>query len=98
MIRPGRRCLKSTFLSHSHLASGVCRKKDFSVQLCGISVPLWWNYPWMKSLGDGTLKYALVNVTIRLLVWVLPVFLYLKFIDQVNPIEYLKLRQNWKRG
>ena len=23
---------------------GVCRKKDFSVQLCGISVPPWWNY------------------------------------------------------
>src|SRR5437773_6088543 len=27
-----------------HLAKGVCRKKDFSVQLCGISVPPWWNY------------------------------------------------------
>src|SRR5437773_8221135 len=27
-----------------HLAKGVCRKKHFSVQLCGISVPLWWNY------------------------------------------------------
>src|SRR5438034_4118787 len=27
-----------------HLAKGVCRKKDFSAQLCGISVPLWWNY------------------------------------------------------
>jgi membrane protease YdiL (CAAX protease family) len=59
---------------------------------------VFWIYPRMKSLGDDTLKYAVVNVTIRLLVWVLPVFLYLKFIDRVNPIEYLKLRQNWKRG
>jgi membrane protease YdiL (CAAX protease family) len=59
---------------------------------------VFWIYPWMKSLGDSTLRYALVNVTIRLSVWVLPVFLYLKFIDHLNPIEYLKLRQNWKRG
>jgi len=55
-------------------------------------------YPWMKSLGERTLLYALVNVSIRLAVWVLPVFLYLRYIDGTNPIEYLKLRQNWKRG
>ncbi|HYW73205.1 MAG TPA: type II CAAX endopeptidase family protein [Pyrinomonadaceae bacterium] len=55
-------------------------------------------YPWMKSLGERSLLYALINVSLRLLVWVLPVFLYLKYIDGVNPIDYLKLSQNWKRG
>jgi uncharacterized protein len=57
-----------------------------------------WIYPWMQSLGDATLRYALVNITFRLLVWVLPVFLYLRHIDHVNPVEYLKLKQNWKQG
>ena len=55
-------------------------------------------YPWMQSLGDMTLRYALVNIAIRLLVWVLPVFIYLRFIDRVDPLEYLKLKQNWKQG
>src|SRR5215510_1301700 len=55
-------------------------------------------YPWMKSLGDRTLPYALVNLSLRLLVWVLPVFLYLRHIDHQDPIGYLKLKQNWRRG
>jgi membrane protease YdiL (CAAX protease family) len=55
-------------------------------------------FPWMRSLGESTLRYALVNVLLRLLIWVLPVFLYLKYIDGVKPIAYLKLKQNWKRG
>ena len=52
----------------------------------------------MRSLGDTTLWYALVNIIFRLLVWVLPVFLYLRHIDHVDPIEYLKLKHNWKQG
>jgi hypothetical protein len=59
---------------------------------------VFWVYPWMKSLGDTTLRYALVNITFRLLVWVLPVFLYLRNIDHLDPIEYLKLRHNWNQG
>jgi len=55
-------------------------------------------YPWMRSLGERTLLYALVNVSIRLAVWVLPVFLYLIYVDGINPVAYLKLKQNWKRG
>jgi membrane protease YdiL (CAAX protease family) len=57
-----------------------------------------WIYPWMVSLGNTTFLYALVNISFRLLVWVLPVFLYLRYIDHLDPIEYLKLKQNWKRG
>jgi len=59
---------------------------------------VFWIYPRMRLLGEATLWYALVNVSLRLLVWVLPVFLYLRFVDRLNPIEYLKLRENWKRG
>ena len=55
-------------------------------------------YPWMRSLGENTPRYALVNVSLRLLVWVLPVFLYLRYVDGLNPIAYLKLRQHWRRG
>jgi len=59
---------------------------------------VYWIYPWMVSLGNTTLLYALVNISFRLLVWVLPVFLYLRYFDHLDPIEYLKLKQNWKRG
>lgn len=57
-----------------------------------------WIYPLMLTLGDTTLAYALLNITLRLLLWVLPVFLYLRYIDRVNPLDYLKLKQYWKRG
>src|SRR5262245_54893583 len=57
-----------------------------------------WIYPWIKTLGERSFRYAVVNISIRLLVWVLPVFLYLAFVEQVSPIEYLKLRRNWQRG
>jgi hypothetical protein len=55
-------------------------------------------YPWMQSLGDTSLRYALINICLRLLVWVLPVFIYLYFVDHVDPLAYLKLKENWKRG
>jgi membrane protease YdiL (CAAX protease family) len=55
-------------------------------------------YPRVKALGEATLLYALVNISIRLLVWVLPVFLYLRYVDHAEPIEYLKLKRYWKRG
>lgn len=55
-------------------------------------------YPLLITLGERSLSYALVNSGLRLLIWVLPVFLYLKFIDHVDPVDYLKLKQNWKRG
>jgi uncharacterized protein len=55
-------------------------------------------YPPMQALGTATLTYALVNIAVRLLLWVIPVFLYLRYIDHVNPITYLKLNHYWKRG
>lgn len=56
-------------------------------------------YPWAtKSIGDATLVYALINIVCRLLIWVLPVFWYLRHIDNVNVLEYLQLKQYWRRG
>ena len=62
---------------------------------------VWWVYqiyPWMLTLGEATLVYALVNVSLRLLIWVLPVLLYLRWVDGVDPIAYLKLKNQWQRG
>ena len=56
-------------------------------------------YPWAtRTIGDATLMYALINIAFRLLIWVLPVFLYLRYIDHVNVWEYLQLKQYWRRG
>jgi membrane protease YdiL (CAAX protease family) len=55
-------------------------------------------YPHLRNLGEQTLAYALINIGIRLVIWILPVFAYLRYVDRVNPIAYLKLRQHWRRG
>ena len=56
-------------------------------------------YPWAtRTIGDARLMYALINIACRLLIWVLPVLLYLRYLDQVNVWEYLQLKQHWKRG
>lgn len=57
-----------------------------------------WIYPHVAELGQTTLTYALLNIALRLLLWVVPVFLYLRFVDRVNPLEYLKLTRYWQRG
>jgi CAAX protease family protein len=55
-------------------------------------------YPKLVAMGDGTLTYAVVNLSIRLLVWVLPVLLYLRYVDRVDPFTFLKLNQHVRRG
>jgi len=35
-----------------------------------------------------------IFAVIKFLVWVVPVYFYLKLVDKVNPIEYLKLNKN----
>jgi membrane protease YdiL (CAAX protease family) len=53
----------------------------------------------MTTLGDNSLRYALVNIGIRLVVWIIPVFLFLKHVDHVDDaLDYLRLRSNWRRG
>ena len=56
-------------------------------------------YPWAtERIGETTLAYALVNIAFRLLIWVLPVLSYLRYIDHVNVLEYLQLKRHWRRG
>src|SRR5262245_48034721 len=52
----------------------------------------------IAALGDRTLAYALVHLTIRVIVWIAPVFLYLRYVDRVEPLEYLKLKRHIGRG
>ncbi len=77
-------------------------KKSFFVYLLAFFITwtgwVYFVYPAMTNLGEATLVYALANVGLRLLIWVLPVFLYLHYIDRVDTIEYLKLTSSWKRG
>jgi membrane protease YdiL (CAAX protease family) len=56
-------------------------------------------YPWAtRVVGNTTLQYALINFAFRFGIWVLPVFAYLRWVDRVEPFEYLQLTQHWKRG
>jgi membrane protease YdiL (CAAX protease family) len=55
-------------------------------------------YPRVVKIGDATLAYAVINIACRLLLWVIPVFVYLRYIDRVDTVDYLRLRAHWKRG
>ena len=55
-------------------------------------------YPRLRTVGEQSLLYALINITVRGLIWVLPVFLYLRYVDRVHPCVYLKLKHHWLRG
>jgi membrane protease YdiL (CAAX protease family) len=55
-------------------------------------------YPRVRALGDRTLLYAIANLGIRFTVWVLPVLGYLRFVDGVEPLQYLKLTGHVRRG
>jgi len=55
-------------------------------------------YPRLIAIGDTTLSYALLNLGLRLLIWVVPVLLYLRYVDGVEPFGYLGLRQHVRRG
>jgi len=55
-------------------------------------------YPRLVALGESTPTYALINISLRLLVWVAPVFLYLRHVDGVEPFGYLKLSHRVGRG
>jgi membrane protease YdiL (CAAX protease family) len=55
-------------------------------------------YPRLQSFGPATLTYALLSMTTRLVVWVVPVFVYLRVVDRVEPFAYLKLTGSVQRG
>jgi membrane protease YdiL (CAAX protease family) len=55
-------------------------------------------YPRLLAIGEATLAYAVVNITLRLLLWVAPVVVYLRRVDRVDPIQYLMLSRDVGRG
>lgn len=55
-------------------------------------------YPRLVAVGEKTLLYAVLNISIRLLVWVAPVLIYLRYVDGVDPFDYLKLTRRVGRG
>jgi hypothetical protein len=55
-------------------------------------------YPRLIAIGDATLTYALLNISLRLLIWVVPVVLYLSLVDRVDPAAYLRLSTYRGRG
>ena len=42
--------------------------------------------------------FTITNFSVKFVVWIIPVVLYLKFIDKVNYFSYLKLNKNIKKG
>jgi CAAX protease family protein len=56
-------------------------------------------YPRLTAaLGDTTLVYAIAQLSIRVLLWIVPVWCYLRYVDRVEPLDYLKLREHIGRG
>jgi membrane protease YdiL (CAAX protease family) len=56
-------------------------------------------YPRLTAaFGDKTLAYALGQLSIRVLLWVVPVWFYLRYVDRVDPLGYLKLKEHIGRG
>ena len=90
----------------SDAASNVHRRRasitPFLTYVAGFHAlwALWpyFGYPRLAAVGERTLAYAVINLGIRLLVWVAPVFVYLRYVDGVDPLQYLKLTQHVRRG
>jgi hypothetical protein len=54
-------------------------------------------YPFVESRPDVAAR-VLLNESIRFGIFVLPIWIYLKFIARENPFRYLKLSENVARG
>src|SRR5215468_4335728 len=55
-------------------------------------------YPRVQTFGSATLAYAAIALSVRFLYWIAPVLLYLRYIDGVNPFEYLRMTPPVRRG
>jgi membrane protease YdiL (CAAX protease family) len=55
-------------------------------------------YPRVITFGSTTLTYAVINLSFRFLYWIAPVLLYLRYVDGVNPFEYLRMTPPVRRG
>jgi CAAX protease family protein len=55
-------------------------------------------YPRLLAVGNTTLTYAALNLSFRFLFWIAPVLIYLRYVDGVDPLAYLKLTDHVRRG
>jgi membrane protease YdiL (CAAX protease family) len=56
-------------------------------------------YPRLTAaLGPATFAYAVSQLSIRMIVWLVPVWCYLRHVDRVDPLDYLKLKHHVGRG
>ncbi len=55
-------------------------------------------YPQARALGTDSLAFAIINQGVRLPIWILPVFVYARYVNGVNPLTYLKLASFSKRA
>ena len=56
-------------------------------------------YPRLTAaFGQETLAYAVVQLGLRMGFWLAPVWFYLRYVDRVDPFEYLKLKHHVARG
>jgi membrane protease YdiL (CAAX protease family) len=56
-------------------------------------------YPKLTAaLGQDTLAYAVFQLGIRMGLWLAPVWFYLRYIDRVDALDYLKLKHHVARG
>ena len=78
--------------------SRSARRKTFAPFLAYVAAfhLIWIVWPFVMyprltaAFGDKTLAYALVQLSIRVLLWVVPVWFYLRYVDRVEPV----VRQN----
>lgn len=55
-----------------------------------------WLVQYLDSL-DSVSK-AIISATIKMIIWVIPVILLVKFVERGNPFSYLGLRHNFRKG
>jgi membrane protease YdiL (CAAX protease family) len=57
-----------------------------------------WIEPNIRVIKNNEILFELLWILGKTLLWIVPVFLYLKYIDSAQPFSYLKLKNNQFRG
>ncbi|HEX3048999.1 MAG TPA: type II CAAX endopeptidase family protein, partial [Bacillota bacterium] len=55
-------------------------------------------YPWLETIKSNYLLFILIWFIGKTLIWILPVFIYLKVIGIKDSRGFLKLANNWTKG
>lgn len=76
--------------------------RQFAIYL-GSFVTVWalyvlFVYGHIRALGEGSFSYVAAGIGVRLIVWMLPVFLMLRASGSSEPLRALGMVEHWKRG